>query len=101
MNSTNEIPEKCPDCGASIFSIDEKEWRCEDQRSCCWTNKKQKPEEDEKIISKDSSSLKIAPEFELGNDNGSGPFYCEECGNRINGYTDLCNACYNKSEGQK
>ena len=36
-----KIPEKCPDCGASIFSIDGKEWRCEDQRSCCWTNVKQ------------------------------------------------------------
>ena len=39
--SIQEIPEKCPDCGASIFSIDGKEWRCEDQRTCCWTNVKQ------------------------------------------------------------
>ena len=41
MSTTKEIPENCPDCGASIFSIDGNEWRCEDQRCCCWTNKKQ------------------------------------------------------------
>lgn len=39
MKKQKEIPEKCPDCGASIFSIDEKEWRCEDQRSCGWSGK--------------------------------------------------------------
>ena len=32
-------PKKCPECGSSIFSIDGKEWKCEDQRSCGWRKK--------------------------------------------------------------
>lgn len=31
------LPENCPDCHSSIFSIDNKTWRCEDQRTCGWS----------------------------------------------------------------